>query len=316
MAKQIILVAFYLVVAMVYTMTTYATATSFALPPLPEGVLAKANPAAAKIVEAIEKNTLVLRPAEGQKMAPPRLRSDQSVAIIPDKKLTLKVCGYYCGPNWCANQVIAEDKCVATGKWGIPAESGQVVDDCCRDHDSCCGKGVDRASCNVKIVSCIQAKKAYWSFCGAAVWAAMKAVSGWCCGSACPTFHDPAVPLTMTGKVFGDDKVRITFTDESNYVVEAVRADDTDASKFVLAVPSATCGAQGYTFSSDSLQLHLGSMMHIDTNECGKKLMAATPSHDLHPLLDSPDTVIYWPTADVIAVSTKLGSVHQMKRLN
>jgi len=149
----------------------------------------------------------------------------------------------------------------------------------------------------------------------------MKAVSGWCCGSQCPTFTDPNVALTMAGRVFADDKVRITFTDEANYVVEAVAASTADSSDKLLVATDA-CAPQGYTFDQGSLQVYLGQMMHVDTNACGKKLMGSSISSSSsfvdgrpHPLLDSPDTVVYWPTADVIAVNDKVGGVHKMKRV-
>jgi len=93
--------------------------------------------------------------SSGQIQLPPlpvALRADQSPAIHIPKKLTFKVCGYYCGPNWCANQVISEANCVAQGVWGMAAASGEVVDGCCRTHDDCCGTGVDRPACNTQIV--------------------------------------------------------------------------------------------------------------------------------------------------------------------
>lgn len=104
-------------------------------------------------------------------------------AAAPD----FRVCGYYCGPNWCADTVISETDCVQQGIWGTPSESGSCADACCRTHDHCCGLGVDRNACNDAIVSCIVGASCYESVCGALVWAAMKAVDDWCCGSPCPT---------------------------------------------------------------------------------------------------------------------------------
>ena len=72
---------------------------------------------------------------------------------------------------------------------------------------------------------------------------------------------------------------------------------------------------QPFSFAVETLQLHLGAMMHIDTNACGKKLMAATPAHDVHPLLDSPEFISYWPYADAIAVKDKTGAVSEIPRV-
>lgn len=273
MAKHIIIAALFLIAAFVAVVAEAA----FALPPLPVGVL-----------EA------------------------QSPAIFHDKKFTFKVCGNYCGPNWCAGRKIAENQCVSSGAWG--KSSSSKVDSCCKDHDKCCGDG-NRGVCNTKIVQCIQANKAYWSICGAAVWAAMKTVSSWCCGSRCPTYVNPDAPLTLAGKVFADDRVRITFAEDSTYTVEAVIPAAEGGLRLAAEAGAAVCGAQPFSFGEDTLQVHLGAMMHIDTNECGKKLMAATPLHDAHPLLDSPDTVLYWPEADVIAVNDKVGGVREIPRV-
>eukprot|EP01125_Pyxidicula_operculata_P006598 TRINITY_DN2278_c0_g2_i1.p1 TRINITY_DN2278_c0_g2~~TRINITY_DN2278_c0_g2_i1.p1 ORF type:complete len:146 (-),score=26.01 TRINITY_DN2278_c0_g2_i1:132-569(-) len=106
----------------------------------------------------------------------------------PIGKPDFKVCGNFCGPTWCAAEVIAESDCVAEGVWGtVPSESGSCADACCRLHDRCCGEGTDRPACNQAIVQCIQDNSCYTSVCGAAVWLAMKTVENWCCGSACPT---------------------------------------------------------------------------------------------------------------------------------
>ena len=112
-----------------------------------------------------------------------------------------KVCGYYCGPGWCSDEVISEQSCVADGIWGIPSESGSCADSCCRVHDYCCGSGLDRPACNDAIVSCIEDSDCYLSICGALVWAAMKTIDNWCCGSPCPTFMGDE-PMSLTGKHF------------------------------------------------------------------------------------------------------------------
>lgn len=129
------------------------------------------------------------------------------VVLLAASTNAFKVCGYYCGPNWCSNEVISEQQCVATGIWGIAPASGNCADSCCRVHDDCCGSGVNRPACNDAIVNCIQSNRCYFSVCGALVWAAMKVVSDWCCGSACPTyfFPTPEQPeMSLTGKAFCD----------------------------------------------------------------------------------------------------------------
>lgn len=115
------------------------------------------------------------------------LSSSSSPATIDATAPQLRVCGYYCGPNWCANQVISETNCVQDNVWGSPSEAGSCADACCKVHDHCCGEGTDRPSCNDAIVQCLTASSCYKSVCGALVWTAMKVVSDWCCGGPCPT---------------------------------------------------------------------------------------------------------------------------------
>jgi len=93
----------------------------------------------------------------------------------------LKICGNYCGPNYCAGRSIDEGVCVATKVWGSPSD-GSCVDSCCKVHDYCCGSG-NRAACNNQIVSCVSSCS---GICAFAVRNAMKIVSNWCCGSVCP----------------------------------------------------------------------------------------------------------------------------------
>lgn len=119
--------------------------------------------------------------------------------------LSFKVCGYYCGPGWCSDQWIAESSCVSEGIWGIAPEAAEAcTDGCCRWHDHCCGSGVDRASCNAGIVSCLDNNNCE-SACAWAVWAAMKVVTEWCCGASCPTYFDTkggARQMSLAGKSF------------------------------------------------------------------------------------------------------------------
>jgi len=115
-------------------------------------------------------------------MATMMVSADDTWASPPPQ---LRVCGNYCGPDWCANQVKAESTCVADGSWSRGHSDGGCADNCCRAHDYCCGAGVDRPSCNKQIVSCLSGG-CLTSTCGLAVWTAMSAVKNWCCGSPCP----------------------------------------------------------------------------------------------------------------------------------
>lgn len=122
--------------------------------------------------------------------------------------LSFRVCGYYCGPGWCSNQWIDESTCVSTGVWGIaPEPAEQCTDGCCRAHDKCCGSGIDRASCNAGIVQCLDNNDCS-GLCSDAVWAAMKIVSEWCCGSSCPSYSGFA-PISLAGKKFCSKKANV-----------------------------------------------------------------------------------------------------------
>jgi len=219
-----------------------------------------------------------------------------------------KVCGYYCGPNWCADEVISEQSCVADGIWGSPSAAGNCADSCCKTHDYCCGKGENRPSCNDAIVACIEANRCYLSICGVAVWAAMKAVSTWCCGSACPTYSDPAVELSLAGQSFCHADTKITFHSNSEYVVQGVENGKLSA-----------CVAQNYflnqtsndvvlghvaTYASHLMGVHQPDMkMHPDTHlpenkACVKSAMSS---------LKNVDSIVYWPSAEVLSVRTAEG---------
>ena len=144
-----------------------------------------------------------------------------ALAFLASQATAFKVCGYYCGPGWCADDVISEQQCVATGLWGSPSAGGNCADSCCRTHDYCCGSGQDRPACNDAIVSCIQSNKCYWSICGALVWAAMKTVGDWCCGSPCPTYFDSlngTVLMSVASKSYCSSKhdLRIEFSHDDH----------------------------------------------------------------------------------------------------
>jgi hypothetical protein len=95
---------------------------------------------------------------------------------------SVKICGNYCGPDWCASTVIDETACVKQKIWGSSSD-GSCIDSCCRLHDYCCGAG-NRASCNSALAKCASSCHGP---CADAVWAYMKFHSDFCCGTNCPT---------------------------------------------------------------------------------------------------------------------------------
>jgi len=64
-------------------------------------------------------------------------------------------CGNYCGPNWCSGIVIPEKKCFE--KITNYREPVDNVDNCCFEHDMCCGNTVTRSKkCNKELLSCLK----------------------------------------------------------------------------------------------------------------------------------------------------------------
>jgi hypothetical protein len=160
-----------------------------------------------------------------------------TAALLVAAVAGFKVCGYYCGPNWCSNEVISEEQCVSTGIWGIPSASGNCADGCCRIHDDCCGKGLDRPACNDAIVDCIQSNRCYFSVCGALVWAAMKVVDDWCCGSRCPTYFLPTPEqpeMSLDGKAFCHDSGLRVEMDATHITVRSAAGQSCEAIPYAL----------------------------------------------------------------------------------
>ena len=94
----------------------------------------------------------------------------------------LRVCGNFCGPGWCGATPIDETDCVSENYWQN-AVDGSCIDQCCKVHDHCCGDGPVPA-CNRAIANCASSCSGP---CADAVWAAMKFIDTFCCGSACPS---------------------------------------------------------------------------------------------------------------------------------
>ena len=65
-----------------------------------------------------------------------------------------KICGYYCGENWCNGKSVPESECDTSVE---PDKTVIKADECCRKHDKCCGHG-DRKTCNNLLINCMQGK--------------------------------------------------------------------------------------------------------------------------------------------------------------
>lgn len=67
---------------------------------------------------------------------------------------SLKICGEYCGENWCNGKDIPESECDTSVS---PNKEVFKTDECCMHHDKCCGHG-DRKTCNDILINCIKNK--------------------------------------------------------------------------------------------------------------------------------------------------------------
>merc|ERR1711935_201863 len=129
-------------------------------------------------------------------------RSEGSAAEMPDAGVAapitappekaFRVCGQYCGDNWCSGQKIKESDCALLPEL---AEPEHCYDRCCQNHDFCCTAGHEQRDCNHSMVDCVQAcaatdfgnaEMANWLQCGFALEAAMSVIQRCECGL-CPT---------------------------------------------------------------------------------------------------------------------------------
>jgi hypothetical protein len=101
-----------------------------------------------------------------------------------------KVCGHFCGPGWCNNGWMKEgicDESMSPVMWKPNVPS--CADACCQMHDRCCGHREDQRGCNKAITQCLNGCNPLDVSCGGipsgAVWAGMKIVESYCCGSPC-----------------------------------------------------------------------------------------------------------------------------------
>ena len=109
-----------------------------------------------------------------------------------------RVCGSYCGPGWCNNQWLDEDKCDDSILPEFHKLTGYSCEDsCCRIHDKCCGQNKSlQITCNKEIVKCLSKCNPLSLTCTfydipvvpISVETAMDIVDNWCCGSPCPSF--------------------------------------------------------------------------------------------------------------------------------
>ena len=109
-----------------------------------------------------------------------------------------RVCGSYCGPGWCNNKWLDEDKCDDSILPEFHKLTGYSCEDsCCRIHDKCCGQNKSlQITCNKEIVKCLSKCNPLSLTCTfydipvvpISVQTAMDIVDNWCCGSPCPSF--------------------------------------------------------------------------------------------------------------------------------
>tara|TARA_B100000287_G_C20571722_1_gene756812 strand:- start:73 stop:444 length:372 start_codon:yes stop_codon:yes gene_type:complete len=98
------------------------------------------------------------------------------------------ICGSYCGPNWCNNKWLSEDKCDTS----VEPEYHNLTGYSCADI--CCGQNkTNQKSCNKEIVNCLKKCNPLSLTCtldfipvpAGTIELAMDIVEDWCCGSPC-----------------------------------------------------------------------------------------------------------------------------------
>ena len=114
------------------------------------------------------------------------------VSTIDEK---FHVCGSYCGPYWCNNKWLSEDKCDTSVEPEYHKLTGySCADECCKNHDKCCGQNKkNQKSCNKEIVDCLSKCNPLSLTCSlyfipvpaSTIEIAMDIVEDWCCGTPC-----------------------------------------------------------------------------------------------------------------------------------
>ena len=74
------------------------------------------------------------------------------LAAISNLTTAFKICGSYCGENWCNGKDLSEYDCDTSVE--VDKEVFRA-DECCMHHDRCCGHG-DRTVCNDLLIKCIK----------------------------------------------------------------------------------------------------------------------------------------------------------------
>ena len=107
-----------------------------------------------------------------------------------------RVCGAYCGPGWCNNKWLDENKCNTSVEPEYHNLTGySCADICCRHHDKCCGHDKDlKYNCNTEIVKCLSNCNPASLTCTiydlpilpSEIELGMHIVEDWCCGEPCP----------------------------------------------------------------------------------------------------------------------------------
>ena len=107
-----------------------------------------------------------------------------------------RVCGAYCGPGWCNNMWLDENKCDTSVEPEHHILTGDsCADSCCKHHDKCCGQEKSlQKDCNNEIVDCLSKCNPLSLTCtfdgiptlAGEIEFAMNIIDNWCCGSSCP----------------------------------------------------------------------------------------------------------------------------------
>ena len=106
-----------------------------------------------------------------------------------------RVCGAYCGPGWCNNMWLEENKCNTSVNPEYNKLFGfSCADSCCKIHDHCCGNNKTTYNdCNNEIISCLAKCDPFSITCtnnnipifAGEIRLAMDIVENWCCGEPC-----------------------------------------------------------------------------------------------------------------------------------
>tara|TARA_B100000886_G_C20255984_1_gene420845 strand:+ start:324 stop:725 length:402 start_codon:yes stop_codon:yes gene_type:complete len=106
-----------------------------------------------------------------------------------------RVCGSYCGPGWCNNMWLNENKCNTSVNPEFNKLFGfSCADSCCKNHDHCCGNNKTlQYNCNKEIISCLSNCDPFSITCtnnnipilAGEIRLGMDIVEDWCCGEPC-----------------------------------------------------------------------------------------------------------------------------------